>query len=52
EDNKSIKTLKELHRQIMADLRSLDINVVIINFGTIGLDFPDVDHYNNDNSKF
>jgi hypothetical protein len=48
EDNRSTTTLKESYQQTMTQLRSLGISVVVINFGSTGLDFPDADHYNSD----
>lgn len=45
-DNRSTQALKNLHRQTMNELRSDGISVSVINFGSIGLDFPNADHYN------
>jgi len=47
-DNKSTQALKDLHRQTMSELHSLGISVVVINFSSTGLGFPDADHYNSD----
>lgn len=51
-DNKSTQALKDLHRQTMNELRSLGISIAIINFRSIGLAFPDADHYISDDFPF
>ncbi|CAF2666256.1 unnamed protein product [Rotaria sp. Silwood2] len=48
DDNKSTRTLRYLHQQTMKELSSIGISVVVINYDTIGLEFPDARHFNSD----
>ncbi|CAF4074392.1 unnamed protein product [Rotaria sp. Silwood2] len=52
DDNKSTRTLRDLHQQTMNELCSIGVSVVVINYSATGLDFPNADHFSSDDFPF